>query len=243
MLTIKEICDRTNINVNTFHAWRRANWRLLPDPIGVAKKTIYFDDSIIERIYFIKSQRLAGKSLPEIQAMLEQQKASALENSQASERKASRKLTDSRHELLEKWNYKDCKNEVCLALKLDPVISSYPTVFVGPQFVEWPFLVHISIISNNYVHFAELGVNEGEERAEVKKHEKMLVEHYGLFAGQIIQRYVEHNSFVPVDIAPYMLLSGYGDEYLSGEETVEFFKEAKKLTKVIRAGQEFIKHL
>jgi len=245
LLTIKEICDKTGINVNTFHAWRRADWRLLPDPIGVAKKTIYFDDSIIERIIFIKSQRAAGKSLLEIQDILEQQTVSASEKSQAPERNERWKMLDAIIALSSKWDEKDTKNEVCLALKLDPVISGWPTVFVDPQVSArgWPFLVYITIISNNYVHFAELGVNKGDERAEVKKHEKMLVEHYGLFASKIIQRYAEHNDFAPLYIVPYMLLSGCGDDYLTAEETVGFFKETKKLAKIIRAGQEFIKHL
>lgn len=249
MLTIKEICVRTGININTFHAWRRADWQLLPAPVGVAKKTIYFDDSIIERIMFIKAQRLSGKSLLEIQAILEQQaqNASTSKNSPDNERNDSRKLLDAVSELEQKWEYGGgCRNEICLALKLDPVISGPPTTFLDHRPAassELPLIVYISIISNNQVHFAELWVGLGEEPIEVKKHEKMLVEYYGMFVNQLVQRFAENNQFVPTEMIPYLLLSGWNDICLKTEELGKFFKEAKKLTKIFKAGQEFFQYL
>lgn len=248
MLTIKEICEKTRINIHTFHAWRRADWNLLPAPIGVAKKTIYFDDSVIERIMFIKAQRAAGKNLLEIQAILEEQtgKISALEKIHASERNGSRKPIESGADLERKWEDGDHKNEICLALKLDPMISSTPTIFIDykPSVTpDPPLLVYISIISNNYVHFAELLDDIGEEPAELKKHEKIPVEQYGIFVCQIFQRFAENNSFVPTDMIPYLLLSGWYDVCLPKEEMNKFFKEAKKLTKILKAGQEFVRHL
>ena len=53
MLSIKEICDRAGIAFHTFQYWRRESLNLLPKPIGVEKKVIYFDESILERIKFI----------------------------------------------------------------------------------------------------------------------------------------------------------------------------------------------
>jgi DNA-binding transcriptional MerR regulator len=246
LLTIKEVCERTGININTFHAWRRDGWRLLPAPVGVAKKTIYFDDSIIERIMFIKAQRVAGKNLLEIQAILEQQAENAPENLHAHGRNESRELIDSVVELERKWEEGDCKNEICLALKLDPIISGSPTTFIGHRPAvtsDLPLVVYISIISNNHVHFAELCVSLGEEPVEVKKHEKMPVEHYGMFVSQIFQRYAENNQFMPTVMIPYLLFSGWDDYCMKAEEMDKFFKEAKKLTKILKAGQEFVQHL
>lgn len=71
MLTIKEICDRTGIAPHTFQSWRRDGLKLLPRPVAVEKQAICFDDSILERIRFIKEQRAAGKKLREINDVFE----------------------------------------------------------------------------------------------------------------------------------------------------------------------------
>ena len=245
MLTIKEICEQAGINVNTFHAWRRANWRLLPEPVGVAKKIIYFDDSILERINFIKEQRSAGKNLQEIQALLDQQ----LEDSYNPERDRYQcdddggRLMDSLTELEEKWKRKDCKNEICLALKLDPALSSPPTVFVDPRSspsYDQPLVIFTSIISNGHVHFAELWGWIGEKPAEVKRHEKMRVEYYGMFVGQIAQKFAENDRFVCTAKIPGLLIESLNDCCGLGiKEVVDYFKDAKKLTNILKIGQEF----
>jgi DNA-binding transcriptional MerR regulator len=71
MLSINEICGRAGISINTFQYWRRNDRKLLPKPMGVDKKVIYFDDSILERIQFIRDQRAAGRKLEEIEALFE----------------------------------------------------------------------------------------------------------------------------------------------------------------------------
>ena len=248
MLTIKEICEITGVNINTFHTWRRAEWNLLPAPVGVAKKIIYFDDSIIERIKYIQAQRAAGKNLPEIQDILKQQARNifASEKFKTSGRDESGNLLACVAELEKKWEVGECKNEVCLALKLDPALSGFPTTFLNRPFVssDLPLEVYISIISNNHVYFADLRVDLGDNPAEVKKQEKMPVEHYGMFAGQLFQRYADINQFVPSHMIPYLLLEdSFEDVWLPKKELFKIFKEAKKLTKIFKAGQEFARQM
>lgn len=69
MLSIKEICAQTGITPQTFQSWRRDGLKLLPKPVAVKKNFIYFDDSILERVQFIRDQRAAGKKLGEIEAI------------------------------------------------------------------------------------------------------------------------------------------------------------------------------
>lgn len=66
MLTIKEICARTGVNHHTFQSWRRDGLKLLPKPVAVQRNFIFFDDSILERVRFIKEQRESGKTVREI---------------------------------------------------------------------------------------------------------------------------------------------------------------------------------
>lgn len=71
MLSINDVCKKTGITLHTFQYWRRNDSKLLPKPIAVEKRTIYFDDSILDRIQFIRDQQAAGKSLGEINCLFE----------------------------------------------------------------------------------------------------------------------------------------------------------------------------
>lgn len=69
MLSIAEILKRTGLTLHNFQSWRRGDSNLLPKPVAVDKKVIYFDDSILERIKFIRKQQTAGKTLARIEEL------------------------------------------------------------------------------------------------------------------------------------------------------------------------------
>ena len=71
MLSINEICTKTGLSLHTFQSWRRDGRNLLPKPVGVDKKVIYFDESILDRIQLILDQKAAGKTLDEINALFD----------------------------------------------------------------------------------------------------------------------------------------------------------------------------
>jgi predicted site-specific integrase-resolvase len=60
MLSINEICEKAGITLHTFQSWRRDGLTLLPRPVAVDKKVIFFDDSILERIRLIREHKAAG---------------------------------------------------------------------------------------------------------------------------------------------------------------------------------------
>jgi DNA-binding transcriptional MerR regulator len=60
MLSIKEICDKTGLTLHTFQNWRRNGSHLLPKPVAVDKRIIFFDDAILERIKYIRTSRWPG---------------------------------------------------------------------------------------------------------------------------------------------------------------------------------------
>jgi hypothetical protein len=148
--------------------------------------------------------------------------------------------------LEEKWMRGNRKNDVCLALALDPAISGQPDLSVVSEVwcFEAPVEVCASIVSNGWVHFAKLHVNlDGEADIEVAARTKIKVSDYGMLLAIIGQQLAEENQLLNPGDIPGIL---FGSEKMLewyGLFSLETLDEAKKLTKVLRAGQEFIKRL
>lgn len=241
MLTSDEICEQAKININTFKSWRRDHWRLLPGPVGVSKKVLLFDDSICERIEFIKRQRAAGKKLKEIEKLIVQQDlanycADPFHNPNEDD---YREMDFLEHELLTE----NRKNEICLALKLDPALSGLPVIFIKPLAIHERhkhIIFFVSIISNNYIHFAELWLRAFDLSYKAKRHEKMLVEYYGMFIGQITQIFADNGQIISSVEIPCLLIESLNNCREPGREAVvDCFKNVEKLTKILKHGQEF----
>jgi DNA-binding transcriptional MerR regulator len=92
MLSINEICDQAGITIHTLQSWRRNGLNLLPKPVAVDKKVIFFDDSILERIRLIREHKAAGRRIVEISALFESY-GTVAENLAVNGDEAERKFT------------------------------------------------------------------------------------------------------------------------------------------------------
>jgi DNA-binding transcriptional MerR regulator len=241
MLTFEDIQAKTGVTTNTIQYWRRRqNEGLLPEPIAVRKKVIYFDDSIIERIQFIKDRLEEGVKLPEIKKLIEKKQIAEYHANYPGYNDDYGVILEEIADLVKKWESGDCKNEVCMALALDPAISGNPEIRVSRPDV--PLQVDASIISNGWVHFSELRVS-GNCDIEVVHQAKIKVSDYGLLMALIVEPFANHNMFITAREIPSLLFDDSNLYRQLGDFGLNTLEEAKKLTRVLRAGQEFIKHL
>ena len=162
MLSIDEILKKTGLTRYNFQTWRRNGLQILPKPVSVDKRNILFDDSILERIKFIRDQQAAGKTLAEIEEIIlteQAYKPNALPSWEVMTTDQEG-LLDEIRAFKEKWEQSRCQDEVCAALKLDPTLSGSPVVFGLPA-VGQPaggLMVYVTVISNSLTHFAEEGI-------------------------------------------------------------------------------------
>ena len=248
MLTIQEICRQTGLSIHTFHSWRRGALTLLPQPIGVSKKTIFFDDSIVERINYILAQREAGKNLHEIEALLEQSLYEDYDpvNDHCQGLDDGEKLMDAIEALKAKWEMGNPKNEICLALKLDPKLTGLPLVYPDPRSspsFDTPLVVYATVVSNGYIYLAELWADLTGDKPQVVQNEKIKAAHYAMFVAQLVQKYLARNRILEIGLIPGLLFNGAWGFDLGADEVRELFSEAEQMTKILKAGQEFVKLL
>lgn len=250
MVTLEDIQERTGVSIDTIQYWRRPrNEGLLPEPAAVKKKVIYFDDSIIERIKFIKKKLKAGLKLPEIKELLQQKD----ENERLHDASPELSLYDTPEqrqeaaaELEKKWMHGDRKNDVCLALSLDPAISGYPllSIFSANWSAESLMEICVSIISNGWVHFARLQVHFGSRiGVEAVNRAKIKVADFGMLLAIIGQKLADDNQLLSVEDIPGLLFGCFDINGWSDAFSLETLEEAGKLTRILRAGQEFVKLL
>ena len=249
MVTLEDIQERTGVSVNTIQYWRRQqNEGLLPEPAAVRKKVIYFDDSIIERVKFIRKKLKAGVKLPDIKELLRQkdEEESAGDDPDEICHDEAGQHIDAEAELEKRWLQGDRKNDVCQALSLDPAISGYPLVSIfSPNWsVESPMEVCVSIISNGWVHFAKLQIRfGGRPGAAVIERAQIKVSDFGQLLALIGQKLAEDNQLLSVEDIPGFLFGCFDFDGWSDAFSLETLEEAGKLTRILRAGQEFVKHL
>ena len=119
MLSIADILKKTGLTLHTFQSWRRGESNLLPKPAAVDKKVIYFDDSILERIKFIRQQQEAGKTLAQIEELLQAElaeEAKVLLPTRESPQTDYEDFMGEIQEFMGKWEKGECREEVCAAL-------------------------------------------------------------------------------------------------------------------------------
>jgi len=250
VVTLEDIQERTGVSIDTIQYWRRPrNEGLLPEPAAVKKKVIYFDESIIERIKFIKKKLKAGLKLPEIKELL-QQKDEKESHHDAAKDLSLYDTPEQRQEaaakLEKKWMHGDRKNDVCLALSLDPAISGYPlvSIFSANWSAESPMEICVSIISNGWVHFARLQVHFGSRiGVEVVDRAKIKVADFGMLLAIIGQKLADDNQLLSVEDIPGLLFGCFDIDVWSDAFSLETLEEAGKLTRILQAGQEFVKYL
>ncbi|MDL2227130.1 helix-turn-helix domain-containing protein [Deltaproteobacteria bacterium OttesenSCG-928-M10] len=249
MVTLEDIQRQTGVSINTIQYWRRRqNEGLLPEPVAVRRKVIYFDDSIMERIRFIKERLDEGVKLPDIKEMLHQkdeEEAIANYNPYEQDDDDGGRYMDAVAKLQAKWTKSDCKNDICLALALDPAISGYPSlsVFTEITFYGPPVEVFVSIVSNGWVHFAKLNVHiGGVTEVKVADSAKIKVSDYGMLLAIIGQRLAEDNQLLSPSDIPSILFGAYDMDEWRGVFSLETLEEAKTLTKILRAGKEFMRN-
>ncbi len=241
MVTLEDIQRETGVSINTIQYWRRQqNEGLLPEPAAVRKKVIYFDDSIIERIRFIKNRLEEGVKLPEIKELIEKKEIDEYHANYPGYSDDPGVMMAAVAELVNKWETGDCKNDICLALALDPAISGNPEVWV--KHPRLPLEVDASIISNGWVHFTVLRISNDYE-IEIVHHAKIKISDYGQLMALIVEPFAEHNMFVTAREIPSLLFDESNLYRQLGDFGLNTLEEAKTLSKILRAGQEFVKHL
>lgn len=246
MLTIKEVCEKAGISLHTFQSWRRNDSVLLPRPAAVDKRVIFFDDSILERIKFIREQQAEGKSLAQIEELL---RPKLIE--EYADLPQAHILLAEQEELMEeirahrqKWEKADCQAEVCAALKVDPALSSQPTAFCLPAIGqrEGALLVYTSLIVLDKVIFAELCVDLYEP-PEVRQTAEMPVTDFGMMLYIIGQEFAERRQLLKTEIIPYLLLHGFDGTGATSGYWREAIEVAAILNKISEASREYLRLL
>ena len=243
MLSIDEILEKTGLTRYNFQAWRRDGLRLLPKPVSVDKRNILFDDSILERIKFIRDQQASGKTLAQIEVMIADQLAE--------EAKAlpSWEVMRADHDdfmaeidtLRQKWERGECLDEVCAALKLDPALSGKPTVFVLPA-VGKPaggLMVYVSIISNNVAHFVEMYADLYDP-TEVKQSAEIPVNDFGMLIYIISLEFAKRKQLMKMEMLPYLLFHGFEGTGATSAFWMEALEIAPVLNQVTEASRKYL---
>lgn len=237
MLTIVEILDKTGLTMHTFQFWRRGGAHLLPKPVGVDKKVIYFDDSIVERIKFIRDQQAAGHTLGQIEEMIQAdlaEEAKTLPTWQSLKANHEDFMGEVRNFTL-KWEKGECRDEVCTALKLDPLLSGQLTTFVVPTIGKpaGALTVYVTIISGSAVHFAELAADLYGETAIIKSAELPVVD-YAMLLYIVGREFAVRKQIMKTEMIPYLLFHGF--EGIGG--TSQFWMEALEVAPILNQVTE-----
>ncbi|UQZ88462.1 hypothetical protein C4J81_04275 [Deltaproteobacteria bacterium Smac51] len=246
MLSIEDIVEKSEINLHTFRSWRKNDLKLLPNPIAVEKRKIFFPDSILERIKFIRKQQAAGKSLAEIEEMILAEQAKAADNLPTWESLQSdhELFTKEAQALNEKWEKGECLDEVCAALKLDPALSGKPGTFCLPAVgkLAGTLAVYVGIVSNNTVHFAELEVDLSGH-VDVRQAAEIPAADYGMMLYIIGREFVEHRKLLKTEMIPYLLFHGLEGTEADGGYWMQSIKVAGILNQVTEAGRQYLVRL
>lgn len=254
MLTIKEICEQADISLHTFQFWRRHDSKLLPEPVAVKKRVIYFDKSILERIKFIRSQQAAGKNLDEIQAILTSA-GNPGEVGVESPVQLAASIADTEirigdiNSYVDKWQNGNCIIEVCKALGLDQAITGDPVVYLyAEEKIEsaedaiLPFRAYVTVVSNKVVHFAELAVDIYKEPV-VTHRTKIDAVDYGMMLSAIGQVFVDMRRVLNTARIPQLLFSGLAGTDLGSDFWMKTIKLANDQNRLVAAGRDMIKFL
>jgi len=246
MLSIDEIIEKTGLTRYNFQAWRRNGLRLLPKPVSVDKRNILFDDSILERIKFIRDQQAAGHTLAQIETMIADQLAE--------EAKAipSWEVMSADHDdfmeeidsLRKKWERGECLDEVCAALKLDKALSGQPTTFVLPA-VGKPaggLMVYATIISNSVVHFVEMHVDLYDP-TEVKQSAEIPVGDFGMLLYIIGLEFAEGKKVMKTEMIPYLLFHGFEGTGATSAFWMDALELAPVLNQITEASRQYLLRL
>ncbi len=250
MLSIKEICEKAGISLHTFQSWRRNDSNLLPKPVAVKKRVIYFDDSILERIKFIREKLAEGQTLTQIEQLLPYQRArEAFFETYGTPglnltNEDDLKLAAKANRFYNHWSEGYCMAEVCAALKLDLALSGEPNVLVLPLLdqPEGALEAYVSIVSNNAVHFAQLYAHI-RDGIEVLQSVQVALEEYGMLASSMAQEMAGRGTILKSEFIPYLLFKGMDDPEFNSLHWQEHLDKAKILTKLVGAGKEFMAFL
>ena len=243
MLTIEQILEKTGLTRYNFKAWRRNGLQLLPKPVSVDKKNILFDDSILERIKFIRDQQATGKTLAQIEAMISDQLAEEAKVLPSWDvmRADHEDFMEEIDTLRKKWESGDCSEEVCAALKLDPALSGRPTTFVLPA-VGKPaggLMVYVTIISNSVVHFVEMYVDLYDP-TEVKQSAEIAVDDFAMMLYIIGREFARRKQLMKMEMIPYLLFHGFEGTGADSRFWMEALNIAPILNQVTEASRKYL---
>ena len=237
MLSIAEILKKTKLTLHTFQSWRRGDSNLLPKPVAVDKKVIYFDDSILERVKFIRKQQKAGKTLAQIEELLQAELAEEAKvlPTWESLRADHEDFMGELAEFTRKWEKGGCREEVCAALKLDPAYTGQPSTFVVPALGKpaGGLTVYVTVISIDLVHFAELSVDLYEETV-VNRAAELPSDDYAMLLYIIGREFAKRKQLMKTEMIPYLLFHGFEGT----GATAEFWMEALDLAPILNQVTE-----
>jgi DNA-binding transcriptional MerR regulator len=237
MLSIADILKKTGLTLHSFQSWRRGDSNLLPKPVAVDKKVIYFDDSILKRIKFIRKQQKAGKTLAQIEKLLQAELAEEAKvlPTWESLRTDHEDFMGELREFTRKWEKGDCQEEVCAALKLDQAYTGQPSTFVVPALGKpaGGLTVYVTVISIALVHFAELSVDLYDETV-VNRTAELPADDYAMLLYIIGREFAKRKQLMKTEMIPYLLFHGFEGT----GATAEFWMEALDLAPILNQVTE-----
>ncbi|MDL2227122.1 helix-turn-helix domain-containing protein [Deltaproteobacteria bacterium OttesenSCG-928-M10] len=243
MLSIADILEKTGLTLHTFQSWRRGGSNLLPKPVAVDKKVIFFDDSILERIRFIREQRAAGKTLDQIKEMIsaelaEEAKALPTWESLGADHED---FMGELREFTRKWEKGECRDEVLAALKLDPLMSGQPVTFVIPAIGKpaGSLTVYVTIISTGLVQFAELSVDLYDETV-VNRTAELPADDYAMLLYIIGREFAVRKQVMKTEMIPYLLFHGFEGTGATAEFWMDALDLAPILNQVTEASRQYL---
>ena len=246
MLSIADILKKTGLTLHNFQSWRRGDSNLLPKPVAVDKKVIYFDDSILERVKFIRKQQAAGKTLAQIEELLHAElaeEAKVLPTFESLRADHEDFMGDLR-EFTRKWEQGECQEEVCAALKLEPTFTCQPTTFVVPTVgkAAGGLMVYVSVISIDRVHFAELSVDI-YDGVVVNARAELLVDDFGMLLCIIGREFAGRKQLMKTEMIPYLLFHGFEGTEANSEFWMEALELAPILNQITEASRRYLLRL
>lgn len=246
MLTIQQILKKTGLTLHNFQSWRRNDSNLLPRPVAVDKRVIYFDDSILARIKFIQDRQAEGLTLAQIEELLHEELTQDSLNLPPFEvwSADSDEFMRETQEFLEKWKKPEtCQAEILAALKLDPELSGPPTVFsllrASRKGEFCPLQVFTSVIFNAQVHFTELLVDLYAE-PQVIQQKQIDVADFGMLLAILGQELANRKRILMPETIPYLLFRGVEGSWAGPDFFEDALEVAKAMTPVFEGGRRFL---
>jgi DNA-binding transcriptional MerR regulator len=246
MLTIADILKKTGLTLHNFQSWRRGDSTLLPKPVAVDKRVIYFDDSILERVKFIRKQQATGKTLAQIEELLHAELAEEAKTLPTWETLQAdhENFMDELREFTRKWEKAECKDEVCAALKLEPAFTGQVSTFVVPA-VGKPaggLTAYVTVISIDLVHFAELSVGL-YEAAAVNNRAELPAGDYAMLLYIIGREFASRKQLLKTEMIHYLLFHGFEDTGATAEYWRQCLELAPILNQITEASRQYLLRL